>query len=387
MEIPPHLQQRTKDLLQELGSELGKDVANQFISACSAVYYGDNGLPVIDPRVIMDPGSPGGDDSWKHTFTQDSDYSPGNVSLSSNHDLDEILEPSLHSTGSVSYDSSPPLDDQSSHSEADPDLPMCKRCDCEQCKKRAKRKRGKTASIETVASLFHRPDLINILDKYWEVLQVHGLFADQSREPFQWSNAINRPVHVQRREYHLILRKLEKDDDLQQWRRFVAEYRTLEGYNEFHREATKQRINGTQARGSGENDNNKAHKEYVKHMFPDGDPETLLAAPAALKKDLQLARRWAIWVEGYETKDGLVPGLGVGVGLLVGLEIKKRIYSIPDYDHAYLKLLLKHIHETHPNIVSICRILEPVATSLVRNHQLSSHDDWDTISKELREHL
>ncbi|KAH6704131.1 hypothetical protein BKA61DRAFT_617941 [Leptodontidium sp. MPI-SDFR-AT-0119] len=374
MEIPPHLEQRTKDLLQELGSELGKDVANQFISACSAIYYGDNGLPVIDPRVIMGPGSPGGDDSWKHTFTQDSDYSPGNVSLSSNHDLDEILEPSLHSTGSDSYGSSPPLDNQGSHSEAEPDLPMCKRCDCEQCKKRAKRKRGKTASIETVDSLFPRPDLINILDKYWEVLRVHGLFADQSREPFQRRNAINGPVHVQRREYHLILRKLEKDNDLQQWRRFVAEYRILEGYNEFHREATRQRINGTQARGSGENNNNKAHKEYVKHMFLDGDPETLLAAPAALKRDLQLARRWAIWVEGYEEKDGLVPGLGVGVGLIVGPEIKKRIYSIPDYDHAYLKLLLKHIHETHPNIVSMCRILEPVATSLVRNHQLSSHD-------------
>ncbi|KAH7378923.1 hypothetical protein BKA64DRAFT_714098 [Cadophora sp. MPI-SDFR-AT-0126] len=123
-----------------------------------------------------------------------------NVSLSSNHDLDEILEPSLHSTGSVSYGSSPPLDDQSSHSEAEPDLPMCKRCDCEQCKKRAKRKRGKTASIETVGNLFPRPDLINILDKYWEVLQAHGLFADQSREPFQWSDATNGPVHVQRRQ-------------------------------------------------------------------------------------------------------------------------------------------------------------------------------------------
>lgn len=133
------------------------------------------------------------------------------------------------------------------------------------------------------------------------------------------------PVHVQRRQYHLILRKLETDDDLQQWRRFVAEYRTLEGYHEFHRQAATQRINGTQARGSGENDNNKAHKEYIKHMFPDGHPETLLATPA-LKKDLQFARRWAIWIEGYDEKrDGLVPGLGVGVGLLVGLEMKKRM--------------------------------------------------------------
>jgi len=80
------------------------------------------------------------------------------------------------------------------------------------------------------------------------------------------------------------LAKVERDDDLQQWRRFVAEYRTLEGYIEFHREATRQRINSTKARGSGENDNNKAHKEYLKHMFPDGDPETLLAAQVALQK-------------------------------------------------------------------------------------------------------
>jgi hypothetical protein len=188
MEIPPHLQERTNDLLLELESELGKDAANQFILIRSAIYYGDNGLPGIDPQVVMGPGSPNGDDSWKYAFTQNSDYSPGSVSMWSNHDLDEILGPSLDSTGSVSYGSSPPLDDQGSHSEADPDIPMCQRCDCEKCKKlqeRATRKRGKLVSLEIVASLFPRPDLINILDKYWEILKVHGLFADQSREPFQ----------------------------------------------------------------------------------------------------------------------------------------------------------------------------------------------------------
>ena len=93
---------------------------------------------------------------------------------------------------SVSYESSPALDGQGSHSEANLDIPLCQRCTCEKCKKlqqRARRKRGKHASLETVASLFPRTDLVNILDKYWEMLQVHGLFADQSREPFQWSNA------------------------------------------------------------------------------------------------------------------------------------------------------------------------------------------------------
>ena len=62
-------------------------------------------------------------------------------------------------------------------------------------------------------------------------------------------------------------------------------------------------------------------------------------------------------------------------------------YSTADYDHAYLKSLLKRIHEEHSDIVSMCGILEPIAQSLVRNHQLSSDDNWDTISKELGQYL
>lgn len=112
--------------------------------------------------------------------------------IPSNHDLDAILEQSPDSTGSNSNESSLLFDDQGSHFEAD--LPLCQRCTCEKCKKlqeRAQRKRGKHASLETVASLFPRSDLMNILEKYWEMLKVHGLFADPSCEPFQWSNAIN----------------------------------------------------------------------------------------------------------------------------------------------------------------------------------------------------
>jgi hypothetical protein len=168
-EIRAQLQERTNDLLQELRAELGKDAANQFISIRSAVYYGDNGLPGIDPQALMGPGSPNADESWKSDFTQDSDYSAGNVTMSSNHDLDEILDPSLGPTGGVSYESNPPFDDQGSDFEAGLAIPLCQRCTCEKCKKlreRAKQKRGKRASLHTVASLFPRLDLINMLDKY-----------------------------------------------------------------------------------------------------------------------------------------------------------------------------------------------------------------------------
>jgi len=75
-----------------------------------------------------------------------------------------------------------------------------------------------------------------------------------------------------------------------------------------------------------ENDNNKAHKEYMKHMFLDIKPKSLSTILAAFKKDLQFARRWAILVEGYVEKDGCgVPGLGVGAFLGARPEIMKRM--------------------------------------------------------------
>ncbi len=51
------------------GWTLGKDAANEFISIRSEIHYGDNGLPGIDPQVVMGPGSPNADDSWGYSFT------------------------------------------------------------------------------------------------------------------------------------------------------------------------------------------------------------------------------------------------------------------------------------------------------------------------------
>ena len=70
--------------------------------------------------------------------------------------------------------------------------------------------------LTQLEAYFPQPDLINILDKHWETLEVYGLFADQSCQPFEWSKAVNSSVHVQCRQYHLILRKLEVESDLQQ---------------------------------------------------------------------------------------------------------------------------------------------------------------------------
>lgn len=209
------------------------------------------------------------------------------------------------------------------------DTPLCKLCTCETCRKRrdhAKKRGGTQNSLYAVAIAFPRKDIFKILDKYWLTLQVHGLYLDRSCEPFLWSLEINSPAYAQRRQYHLILRRLETEDELHPWRRFVAEYKTLEGYNEFHREGSRQKFTGMQARQSGENDNNRANKEYVKHMFPDHSPELFLKAKAALKYDLQFARRWATLINGFVERGGFkVPGLGVGMFLVYGPEIKKKM--------------------------------------------------------------
>ena len=208
---------------------------------------------------------------------------------------------------------------------------LCKLCTCGSCRKRhdrAKKKEKVQSSFHTVATSFLRHDLFDILDKYWSTLQLHGLFSDKPCEDYQWSLEINS--HARRQQYHIILRQLENEDELHPWRRFVAEYKTLEGYNEFRRETTRQKFSHMQTRATGENDKNRANKEYVKYLFPDHSPQLFSKAKAALKNDLQFARRWAILIDGFVGKEGSkVTGLGRGIFLVHGPEIRKKMYAIP----------------------------------------------------------
>ena len=332
MEIPAELQEKTDSLFQELQSKLGKHGANQFVLTRTAIHFEEN-TSVINPQELMNTGSPTTEDFFNMYVSppaDDSDSSGGDSSggdATSNKDLDEILGLLPALKDNASSRSNTPVDSRSLSFKENQDTPLCKRCNCTICKRRRDRakKKGKKVSLDAVAKQFPRKDLIDFFDKYWETLKLYGLFSDRSGEPFEWSTEVNCPVYVQRRQYHLILRHLETEDDLHLWRRSIAEYQTLKGYNGFHREATKQRLSGMQVRESGENDNNKAHKEYVKHMFPDIRPEDLSTTLAAFKKDLQFARRWEIWVQGYvEEKDKRkVPGLSVGVFLVAGPEIKR----------------------------------------------------------------
>jgi hypothetical protein len=101
-----------------------------------------------------------------------------------NKDLDEILglPPDLTDRSNT------PFNDRSFSFEVNQDIPLCKRCTCNTCMKRldrAKKKKEKQSSLDTIAEQFLRVDLIDFLDKYWETLKLYGLFSDQSSKPFQ----------------------------------------------------------------------------------------------------------------------------------------------------------------------------------------------------------
>jgi len=379
MDIPAELQERTDNLLQELQSELGKHGANQFVLMRTAIHFEEN--TSVNPRELMNTGSPSTEDFWDQYMLSPpaDDSDPSSKYATSNKDLDEILG-LLPARGDNTSSISSPVDscrlsseanqDTSSIStpvdscslsseanqdtnsisgtpktdqdmplckrcnsrslsfEADQDIPLCKRCNCEECKKRqdrAKKKGKKQATMDVMAKQFPRKDLIDFFDKYWEVLKFHGLFSNQSGKPFEWLAEVNCPAYVQRRQYHLILRYLQKEGDLQQWRRSIAEYQTVKGYDEFRYEVTKQRLSGIQVRAPGQNDSNTAHKVYVRYMFPEIRPEELPTTQAALKQDLQFGRRWKIFADGCvaEGDDLEVPALSTGIFLLAGSEIMK----------------------------------------------------------------
>lgn len=102
--------------------------------------------------------------------------------------------------------------------------------------------------------------------------------------------------------------------------------RNLDGYTSFFAEAqAKQRIR-KHTRQSGESNSNKAHKEYLAHIYVDRTPQDYERVKQALKKDLRHGRRWLILVDGFVTDGGdSIPGLGLGLLLLCGPAIAREM--------------------------------------------------------------
>ena len=105
--------------------------------------------------------------------------------------------------------------------------------------------------LDTVVQNLPRSNLLDCLEAHWETLKVEGIFAIPSRQVFTWTLEGNSE-QVRRLHHHLILRHLDVEDDLHQWRRSIAEMRNLDYYASFFAEARAKHGNHKQTRQSGE---------------------------------------------------------------------------------------------------------------------------------------
>ncbi len=189
---------------------------------------------------------------------------------------------------------------------------------CEESPARQKRKSSDDKIMEAVVQGLPRSDLLDCLETYWQALTMEGIYAMPSREVLSWTLE-GSSEQACRLQYHLILRHLNIEDDLHQWRRSIAERRNLDGYNAFLAEAQAKQKGRKYARQRGERNSGKAHADYLAHIYADRTPKDYKRAKQGLQKDLRNGRRWSILIDGFVTDNGnRVPGLGLGFLLLCG---------------------------------------------------------------------
>jgi len=228
---------------------------------------------------------------------------------------------------------------------------LCERCKCTKCESKTHhvKRRSEHNTLDAVVQGLPRSNLLDCLETYWEIWRMEGTFAIPTRQVCGWTLE-GSSEQVQRLHHHLILRHLDVEDDLHQWRRSIAEMRNLDGYTSFFAEVQVKQRSRKRVRQSGENNSNKAHKEYLAHIYADRTPKDYKRAKQALKKDLRHGRRWSILVHGFAADDGdVIPGLGLGLLLLCGASTAKKM----SYAHLRKEDLLTSIAVTIPRNTTI----------------------------------
>jgi hypothetical protein len=318
-EVPKHIRQRLAAVVDELSNAVGQEAAKAYLTRIFDI-----------ESVESEPGAELCDDSWMEFINEDCM-------------TDDASNPS-YPTPSSSYEKNeePLLQMMSSQTEADTSCPepspqiansaspgkgttttLCE--SCRRSKTHHNRERSEYGTLDAIVQDLPRSNLLDCLRTHWETLKVAGIFAMPSRQVFTWTLK-GSSEQVRRLHHHLILRHLDVEDDLHQWRRSIAEIRNLDGYTSFFAEAQAKQRTHEYTRQSGESSSNKAHKEYLAHIYADRTPKDYKRAKQALKKDLRHGRRWSILVDGFVADDGdMIPGLGLGLLLLCGPTTAKKM--------------------------------------------------------------
>ena len=317
LEVPQRIRQRLAAVMDDLKSAIGQEAAKAYLTSITTIES-----LVLEPEVELC------DDSWMEYINEDCMTDASDLSYPmtcSPHK--KIEEPFLQMTNSQTEADPycPALSPQvANHVSPGKGTPAALCESCREPKKHHKRT-SEYNTLDMVVQNLPRRNLLHCLKTHWDILKVEGIFAMPSRQVFTWTPEGNSK-QVRRLHHHLILRHLDVEDDLHQWQRSIAEMRNLDGYTSFFAEAqAKQRIH-KHTRQSGESNGNKAHKEYLAHIYADRTPQDYERVKQALKKDLRHGRRWLILVDGFVTDGGdSIPGLGLGLLLLCGPAIARKM--------------------------------------------------------------
>ncbi|KAH8197458.1 hypothetical protein TruAng_008389 [Truncatella angustata] len=177
------------------------------------------------------------------------------------------------------------------------------------------------------------------------------------------------------RGYERVLDQIGYRDALTSWRRAVAQYRTLQRFEQLVEEIKESQAGGG---GRGATVINRAHNEYLKKTCPDASPDEPTRCKKKLDVNLRFARRWNILIQG-PAKDGKpnICGLGEGIILAATPEVF-RIINDKGETHASVQQLLHDIREDKI-MLAVCQILQPAAQSLLQCHRLTADLDWASV--------
>ena len=264
LEVPQHIRQRLAAVIYDLKNAIWQEAAKAYLTR----------ITTVESLEFEHGAELCGDDSWIEYINEDCMTDASDPSYPTPFfPYENIGEPFLQMTNSqTETDSCCPA---SSPQVANLVFPG-KGTPAAFCKlRRESKKHGKRRDLEhnTLDTVVQNLPRSNLLDcPHWETLKVEGIFAIPSRQVFTWTLEGNSK-QVRRLHHHLILRHLDVEDDLHQWRRSIAEMRNLDGYASSFAEARAKQGIHKQRRQSGESHSNKAHKEYLAHIYADRTPK------------------------------------------------------------------------------------------------------------------
>ena len=318
-QVPLQIRQRLAEVVQDLKNAVGQQAAKDYLTRISS-----------KDSIEVEPGAEPCDDSWMEFINHECMTDAGSPSyptpLSSCGQIEEatLHRADSHPDAGSRYPASLPQNACLETSARSTTEEGCSK-HCQGPTTDSKKGIHNDNTLEAVVEKIPRKNLLDCLAIHWQVMKTDGIFAIPSRQVFTWTLE-GSSKQVRRLHHHLVLRHLDVEHDLYQWRRSIAELRNLDGYTSFLAEAQAKQTTRTKKRRRGETDSSKAHKEYLAYIYADRTPQDYQRIKRALKKDLRHGRRWSILLNGFLADDGnVISGLGLGLLLLCGTAIASKM--------------------------------------------------------------